>query len=151
MYWTAKFQHTAARRRLGGNYCRRYVADRSFNTQPPEGGWAYRLRFLRSDLSFQHTAARRRLVNQLTQETIELMFQHTAARRRLAAAQKAAAKIFDVSTHSRPKAAGIKLNVNGIYLFVSTHSRPKAAGPFNQYSRSQAWFQHTAARRRLGL
>ena len=34
-----RFQHTAARRRLGdaGHHCRRLC--KSFNTQPPEGGW----------------------------------------------------------------------------------------------------------------
>ena len=54
-------------------------------------------------------------------------FQHAAARRRLA----------------------IKLNVNGIYLFVSTRSRPKAAGSADCLSDGQRQFQHAAARRRL--
>ena len=36
-----------------------------------------------------------------------------------------------VSTHSRPKAAGM-VSATGLYTFaVSTHSRPKAAGPFS--------------------
>ena len=37
-----KFQHTAARRRLGSSF--RCILDfgGSFNTQPPEGGWAHR-------------------------------------------------------------------------------------------------------------
>ena len=61
MYWTAKFQHTAARRRLGENReivnLKQRVSTHSrpkaagfrnvwtdcpicgFNTQPPEGGW----------------------------------------------------------------------------------------------------------------
>ena len=34
---------------------------------------------------------------------------------------------------------------------VSTHSRPKAAGSRPFINRAQARFQHTAARRRLGL
>ena len=33
-----------------------------------------------------------------------------------------------VSTHSRPKAAGIVLLPSPPYITVSTHSRPKAAG-----------------------
>ena len=78
-----RFQHTAARRRL---LCRdvRQSIDRSFNTQPPEGGWVSR-----SSLS-----------------TRRLEFQHTAARRRLVAHRVPAARNGQVSTHSRPKAAG---------------------------------------------
>ena len=55
----------------------------------------------------------------------------------------------EVSTHSRPKAAG---PANGIFypLFnVSTHSRPKAAGTFIKNILIPIKFQHTAARRRL--
>ena len=54
-----------------------------------------------------------------------------------------------VSTHSRPKAAGIGPVAEPRISGVSTHSRPKAAG----ISPDTAWeayqFQHTAARRRL--
>ena len=57
-------------------------------------------------------------------------FQHTAARRRL---DKNGIIKFDtfivVSTHSRPKAAGVKYDsVPSKDIVVSTHSRPKAAG-----------------------
>ncbi len=57
-----------------------------------------------------------------------------------------------VSTHSRPKAAGLKDGVPLLRLDVSTHSRPKAAGCFVDTACHvfQA-FQLTAARRRLGL
>ena len=37
--------------------------DESFNTQPPEGGWALILPLLIVFVAFQHTAARRRLGN----------------------------------------------------------------------------------------
>ena len=56
------------------------------------------------------------------------MFQHTAARRRLANPLSKQEYIKNVSTHSRPKAAGIDNK-----LAIRQHSR----------------FQHTAARRRL--
>ena len=79
-----------------------------------------------------------------------------------------------VSTHSRPKAAGQTKGSNSSFFSVSTHSRPKAAGyeavrafialhPVSTHSRPKAagigameypffsLFQHTAARRRLGL
>ena len=56
----------------------------------------------------------------------------------------------DVSTHSRPKAAGTISSYALFNIDVSTHSRPKAAGQrllicFGEW----CWFQHTAARRRL--
>ena len=77
-----------------------------------------------------------------------------------------------VSTHSRPKAAGTMTRVQEAALMVSTHSRPKAAGisatsvsrwqlRFNTQPPEGGWFsmpfvgcfqtgfQHTAARRRL--
>ena len=56
------------------------------------------------------------------------MFQHTAARRRLGFDHKQDLVLTLVSTHSRPKAAGL-----------STNRQPGQSHPF----------QHTAARRRL--
>ena len=79
-----------------------------------------------------------------------------------------------VSTHSRPKAAGAVMAMAMGLLPVSTHSRPKAAGAFSDSQRGHqvgfntqppegGWgcvrdgggqgggFQHTAARRRLGV
>ena len=57
-----------------------------------------------------------------------------------------------VSTHSRPKAAGIAgIPVNSMSV-VSTHSRPKAAGIFVNFGDERhIMFQHTAARRRLDV
>ena len=76
-------------------------------------------------------------------------FQHTAARRRLGRSPKAIRASREVSTHSRPKAAGM-LDRHGLApLHVSTHSRPKAAGAFPPKLDRQTMFQHTAARRRL--
>ena len=79
-----RFQHTAARRRLelsssffdGGGQsfntqppeggwalspCKPHPSPCGFNTQPPEGGWLSRKAPLSIDMQFQHTAARRRL------------------------------------------------------------------------------------------
>ena len=166
-----KFQHTAARRRLG-----------------------YDLDVLPCLQQFQHTAARRRLDRILRNGAPIPKFQHTAARRRLAftkSGNKALIVSFNtqppeggwpfcllpfmawlVSTHSRPKAAGVLLAAGIAALSVSTHSRPKAAGThygrsrkkrngFNTQPPEGGWpccaptqpvrrrFQHTAARRRL--
>ena len=80
---TALFQHTAARRRLGGTdgIC---VLATGFNTQPPEGGWYGYDRISVTVFEFQHTAARRRLGSSLLISYLGYEFQHTAARRRLA-------------------------------------------------------------------
>ena len=56
-----------------------------------------------------------------------------------------------VSTHSRPKAAGLSISLIADPCEVSTHSRPKAAGAQDGYYLRPDEFQHTAARRRLGL
>ena len=58
---------------------------------------------------------------------------------------------YQVSTHSRPKAAGAATSGDDFYLDVSTHSRPKAAGSSPVFIKTGSKsFQHTAARRRLG-
>ena len=55
-----------------------------------------------------------------------------------------------VSTHSRPKAAGEVFDDFEVVIAVSTHSRPKAAGWADTDGKVSNKFQHTAARRRLG-
>ena len=59
--------------------------------------------------AFQLTAARRRLVMQVLVTPLGMMFQLTAARRRLERAGLVKADDGRVSTHSRPKAAGMCL------------------------------------------
>ena len=121
-----KFQHTAARRRLGAVFC----------ANP-------------CHMAFQHTAARRRLgFHRLFCKHLK-QFQHTAARRRLVLSfqdnnnnksfntqppeggwifQRVLFFRTAVSTHSRPKAAGAFIDQISFSFHVSTHSRPKAAG-----------------------
>ena len=99
------FQHTAARRRLVGAR----VGLQCFQT-------------------FQHTAARRRLAAGSPNIPNAAKFQHTAARRRLGNALFWDLSQTSVSTHSRPKAAGIDSKSDVLTYGVSTHSRPKAAG-----------------------
>ena len=77
---------------------------------------------------FQHTAARRRLAVSFPSGQCVVWFQHTAARRRLGKLLRYQGALQEVSTHSRPKAAGHKFTVELVYWKVSTHSRPKAAG-----------------------
>ena len=83
-------------------------------------------------------------------DQFDRLFQHTAARRRLGPPMLGLSLIPQVSTHSRPKAAGAHLVFIGEFDAVSTHSRPKAAGNRERACLLPNWFQHTAARRRLG-
>ena len=122
------FQHTAARRRLGFVRKSSQPSLDCFNTQPPEGGWEGASNRHHCYRKFQHTAARRRL-DQISYPTYRQycfntqppeggwlkaftlpcpggMFQHTAARRRLVMAIMGNINDAEVSTHSRPKAAG---------------------------------------------
>ena len=121
------FQHTAARRRLGylfGAFSF-YIG---FNTQPPEGGWLRCAAKSSCVVLFQHTAARRRLAK-ISVTRLHLARVSTHSRPK-AAGVLVCQVIFDklVSTHSRPKAAGLNIKQNLNILAVSTHSRPKAAG-----------------------
>ena len=122
-----RFQHTAARRRLGSNKS-----------------------IIGPTTRFQHTAARRRLAAVGIGGTAGILFQHTAARRRLALCAVRRGLPYGVSTHSRPKAAGSSLQFGNAAAVVSTHSRPKAAGALRYTRGRRRGFQHTAARRRLG-
>ena len=99
-----------------------------FNTQPPEGGWTIILQPLAYLCMFQHTAARRRLVSGIPKGAIQI---NVSTHSRPKAAGVAMANFlipFEVSTHSRPKAAGMTTLPERILSGVSTHSRPKAAG-----------------------
>ena len=52
---------------------------------------------------------------------------------------------FNVSTHSRLKAAGVGVTIEGMNCIVSTHSRLKAAGMLQRLPLLAILFQHTAA------
>ena len=99
-----------------------------FNTQPPEGGWINFNERYEAQIPFQHTAARRRLATFCELLTAIRWFQHTAARRRLAQSYASGAK--DLGFNTQPPEGGwIAPYRRGIFnITVSTHSRPKAAG-----------------------
>ena len=120
-----------------------------FNSQPPEGGWIAKSVFCWQSSLFQLTAARRRLVVYKCRITDTTAFQLTAARRRLEFVDKSRPLPDVVSTHSRPKAAGLRHHVLCKIGNVSTHSRPKAAGYEIKAGLPRVGFQLTAARRRL--
>ena len=143
------FQLTAARRRLvkyknfilythrfnsqppeGGwpAHFRQALAPSRFNSQPPEGGWSGFFALPIKDWRF----------NSQPPEGGWLLWQYphhhqagvsTHSRPKAAGlAQNTANECEDVSTHSRPKAAGCAGHDVSVYNGVSTHSRPKAAG-----------------------
>ena len=122
-----EFQHTAARRRLAfacgrvirrnavSTHSRPKAAGRQnpsehcrpcFNTQPPEGGWAQ---------AACTPAAPYRFNTQPPEGGWDR--------------DEGWGADLTVSTHSRPKAAGLYLYPHTVTTFVSTHSRPKAAVP----------------------
>ena len=110
--WIRWFQHTAARRRL--------VTD--IFTQLAGG-------------QFQHTAARRRLDCGVIASELMARFQHTAARRRLVHRRQGFPYFLRVSTHSRPKAAGIVRNAT-----LQEHRRFNTQPPEGGWGHRQAGF-----------
>ena len=122
------FQHTAARRRLA--YPLGMLFDElGFNTQPPEGGWQ----------GFDVARLHQRGFNTQPPEGGW-------------GCQCCKATMRVVSTHSRPKAAGIGRG-NADRLPRRFNTQPPEGGwpSWVVVVRTQKVFQHTAARRRLGL
>ncbi len=126
-----RFQHTAARRRLAINSQVRQVVSsvsthsrpkaagsaagmlcprtERFNTQPPEGGWPEIIARASDDRSFNTQPPEGGWVKRSLCQHDFTLFQYTAARRRLGVLQGDEFKSIAVSTHSRPKAAGVSV------------------------------------------
>ena len=124
-----QFQHTAARRRLVG-VGSSFSLWGGFNTQPPEGGWGIFCLPYRSLAGFNTQPPEGGWSCLRLRRPCVPGFQHTAARRRLVLSSSINSTLGEVSTHSRPKAAGCQIRKLLIVLKVSTHSRPKAAGGY---------------------
>ena len=145
-----QFQHTAARRRLLLKTFRNVICDKSFNTQPPEGGCPTKLPRHYYAKRFNTQPPEGGCTTPFLLCSSKRWFQHTAARRRLLRCHFYAPNKNNVSTHSRPKAAAHCIFKARNIQTVSTHSRPKAAAPWLvPCGLSYTSFQHTAARRRL--
>ena len=87
----------------------RYGRNRSFNTQPPEGGCLLRRVGTRNARRFNTQPPEGGCFWRLFVCLFWRWFQHTAARRRLVSLYFVTDTPFPVSTHSRPKAAGASL------------------------------------------
>ena len=144
-----------------------------FNTQPPEGGWSRFENFGRINVSFNTQPPEGGWADILVKGLVMKMFQHTAARGRLDSMAVPVMRWIGVSTHSRPRAAGLSTIRLGCPLrFQHTAARGRLAGQhrdngirtfgFNTQPPEGGWmpvwsvglqvekFQHTAARGRLG-
>ena len=107
-----------------------------FNTQPPEGGWFHDVFPFKSVWRFQHTAARRRLGIGKIGLKQGARFQHTAARRRLELV-KVDFTVNDGFQHTAARRRlGLSRRLGSLYDQVSTHSRPKAAGSARSAARA---------------
>ena len=125
-----------------------WAANKSFNTQPPEGGWgtfnidalvygvsthsrpkaAGRCKLIavkRYDV-FQHTAARRRLDRKVNTRVNKFLFQHTAARRRLA--PKMPLKKETASFNTQPPEGGWGLSALFLDSFLCFNTQPPEGG-----------------------
>ena len=127
------------------------IVSSSFNTQPPEGGW-----FNGSDgclfFDLVSTHSRPKAAGPDIGELADLLdCFNTQPPEGGWPKQGQVIPLSIVSTHSRPKAAGSKKMSRLDKVKVSTHSRPKAAGHFFHGLTFHGLFQHTAARRRLGV
>ena len=147
---TSRFQHTAARRRLGllcqFRACKQLVSTHSrpkaagqtansfgqikavsTHSRPKAAG--HDKEDARQNTRKVSTHSRPKAAGRLpSRRRPPMPFQHTAARRRLVDAAANAVQSAAVSTHSRPKAAGALRTTWRAKFTVSTHSRPKAAG-----------------------
>ena len=188
------FQHTAARRRLvslaprsvismpvsthsrpkaaGIKRNRLQLRYSRFNTQPPEGGWKKPPNFPTSAHCFntQPPEGGWKFFSLTLSLLLRFNTQPPEGGWSVFFARAVISAI--VSTHSRPKAAGLAavgirralflfqhtaarrrlakhLPSISLLMAVSTHSRPKAAGTFTSKDDAATEFQHTAARRRL--
>ena len=99
-----------------------------FNTQPPEGGWPEYQENIKVPAGFNTQPPEGGWFTFIGRRYNNTQFQHTAARRRLGAGVRLRLLEHEVSTHSRPKAAGRWPFSPRRHWCVSTHSRPKAAG-----------------------
>ena len=103
----AKFQLTAARRRLG-HTCTRLVAAKMFQLTAARRRLVPRERHAaRQSPPFQLTAARRRLGHEVVNNRVRNLFQLTAARRRLEPVARAV-YIIETGFNSQPPEGGWK-------------------------------------------
>ena len=145
---TAVSTHSRPKAAGGGFVRQRQMGVVSTHSRPKAAGFIQAQDYGEYE-EFQHTAARRRLERYAPRPDFPARFNTQPPEGGWLRSDKAL-PLPDVSTHSRPKAAGLYKNAHHPQPPVSTHSRPKAAGKGCITSLEAYQFQHTAARRRLG-
>ena len=105
-----------------------------------------------SGLWFQHAAARRRLAKKRARQMHCWKFQHAAARRRLVEKRPNSQNRSNVSTRSRPKAAGRDSGARPSFYRRFQHAAARRRLAYTKWLKLlESLFQHAAARRRLGF
>ncbi len=120
-----------------------------FNSQPPEGGWFNILSINYIGFCFNSQPPEGGWTPP-AESCLPVEEVSTHSRPKAAGPSSGSSgRSTRVSTHSRPKAAGLTFCFSFSMFIVSTHSRPKAAGADTDLSEMVEGFQLTAARRRL--
>ena len=98
-----------------------------FNTQPPEGGWQGLIAVAVLIFGFNTQPPEGGWAVEVVRGYPQMVSTHSRPK---AAGKCGASSVHggNVSTHSRPKAAGFAMRITFCFRLVSTHSRPKAAG-----------------------
>ena len=104
-------------------------ANRSFNTQPPEGGWGSVMGYSVYVQVSTHSRLKAAGMASPSFSTSPIGFNTQPPEGGWPRAFKDNIYFSDVSTHSRLKAAGEQILNTSSVIWVSTHSRLKAAGP----------------------
>ena len=145
------FQHTAARRRLVAETALIPVAYKSFNTQPPEGGWHDRKFCDVQQICFNTQPPEGGWTTTRLTASCQNRFQHTAARRRLALSVRLLGQISVFQhTAARRRLGNVSSSRFAHLRFQHTAARRRLVTPYN-VDDIVLVFQHTAARRRLDL
>ena len=123
---------------------------RSFNTQPPEGGWNWQMRIIVSLFEFQHTAARRRLGRRRDSARMRDRF-NTQPPEGGWRHRRDSARTHD-RFNTQPPEGGWEFYPQARISILGFNTQPPEGGWARMYLPSSVLnsFQHTAARRRLG-
>ena len=145
-----RFQHTAARRRLGNGSTYMLFKTRCFNTQPPEGGWENQaVKSLRS-ISFNTQPPEGGWMS--LEELYNAWYVSTHSRPKAAGTTGQPGEVHPPRFNTQPPEGGWRSFTNGAYTITCFNTQPPEGGWLKPRTtpRPAPMFQHTAARRRLG-
>ena len=122
-----------------------------FNTQPPEGGWLNDALSARFNEAFQHTAARRRLANKRI-DNLRVSGRFNTQPPEGGWCRPVSTDSGDTSFNTQPPEGGWIRRKKNKKLDICFNTQPPEGGWEDKDAviYPPYWFQHTAARRRLG-